>query len=102
MYKAKKMQPSVYKKRLYELLKNRDDDLPYCCDVNEQHVLDALTEVEKYDDIDEDLTKWLEQWMVFNHALNEFEPQEYINQVAKIYVAIKAILARAIKPLEID
>tara|TARA_B100000787_G_C16196183_1_gene301025 strand:- start:33 stop:368 length:336 start_codon:yes stop_codon:yes gene_type:complete len=88
---------TVHKKRLYELLKNRDDDLPYCSNVNEQFVLEALLEIEEHDDIDEELKKWLEQWMVFNRKMNEFESQEYMDWMVGIYRNIRNVLSRAIE-----
>lgn len=89
---------SERKKDLYELLKNEDGDLPYGCNVNEQNVLRVLLEIEANGEIDEDLTRWLEQWMVFNKAINEFESQRYKNRILKVHDQIKGVLQRAIKP----
>lgn len=84
----------MQKQRMYKLLKNHDNDLPYCCNVNEQRVLDILRDIEAQDGIDEDMRKYIEQWILFNKALNEYEIESYLVWVACIYSDIAQILSQ--------
>lgn len=77
---------------LEDLLKNKDDDLPFNPNIEAKDITFILRKMEQDSTINLDVAKCLRQWMKFHIFVNMYEDEEYKCNNTKEYCSINEIL----------
>ena len=81
----------MYTERLCAMLKNKDGDLPFSCNVDTECVLNCLQCAEQHE-LTYGIKKMVFQWMTFNGAMNMYEDAQYRKRESVMYGQIRHIL----------
>lgn len=79
-------------KKLDALWKDPDDVWPFNPNVNEQLILDAITELHSDTGIDSNTCDKIKQWIKFNKFINKDEDNEFQTFVYQIYSKIELLI----------